>query len=218
MYILRESVRKEIKSELRSLFDRVIKKFSEKDFWDPERYKLERPFHSSLITVDFWISPKFERSFTTSLGQTVYERVAKCIASQFADKAENKKRIERHISTGELNTIQTILNELDLSTEETKEKGLERKPNWKKEIEEVLQSKTDEQVRTVVIMDLYFRRNEKEYFFEIKSSKPNKDQSKVSKEKMLKLQAMYNGKVNTYFAFPDNPYLKRELYALNIIR
>ena len=55
------------------------------------------------------------------------------------------------------------------------------------------------------------RRSGQQEFYEIKSSKPNSDQTKVSKEKMLKLVAA-NPANQVYFALPDNPYLTREAY------
>ena len=52
--------------------------------------------------------------------------------------------------------------------------------------------------------------------FEIKAPQPNSDQTKVSKEKLLKLYAMDPPQVNgAYFALPYNPYGKREDYDWN---
>lgn len=49
--------------------------------------------------------------------------------------------------------------------------------------------------------------------FELKAPLPNSDQTKVSKEKLLKLYAMEPMKVDAaYFALPYNPYGKRENY------
>jgi hypothetical protein len=60
--------------------------------------------------------------------------------------------------------------------------------------------------------DLWVRKPSGEEFYEIKSSMPNSDQTKVSKEKMLKLYAL-NPAYGVYFALPDNPYIRREAYA-----
>jgi hypothetical protein len=46
----------------------------------------------------------------------------------------------------------------------------------------------------------------------VKAPKPNSDQTKVSKEKMLKLSAML-GSTCAYYALPYNPFPSRETYA-----
>lgn len=52
--------------------------------------------------------------------------------------------------------------------------------------------------------------------FEIKAPLPNSDQTKVSKEKLLKLYAMEPRQVQgAFFALPYNPYGNREDYKWN---
>ena len=54
----------------------------------------------------------------------------------------------------------------------------------------------------------------KRYGFEIKAPLPNSDQTKVSKEKLLKLHSMEPRLVDeAYFALPYNPYGRREDYS-----
>jgi hypothetical protein len=56
--------------------------------------------------------------------------------------------------------------------------------------------------------------NNLKYAFEIKAPLPNSDQTKVSKEKILKLYAMEPRQVaGAYYALPYNPYGRREDYA-----
>jgi hypothetical protein len=51
------------------------------------------------------------------------------------------------------------------------------------------------------------------YAFELKGPLPNSDQTKVSKEKILKLLAMTPTSVNhAFYALPYNPYGKKEDY------
>ena len=62
-----------------------------------------------------------------------------------------------------------------------------------------------------IVVDLSFkdRKTGRIYFIEIKSPKPNKDQTRQTKEKFLFLLATYlNSKV--YYALPYNPYGKRK--------
>ena len=67
-----------------------------------------------------------------------------------------------------------------------------------------------------VIADVYVEDtvNDKKYAFELKAPLPNSDQTKVSKEKILKLHCMEPSKVDgAYFALPYNPYGRKEDYA-----
>lgn len=58
------------------------------------------------------------------------------------------------------------------------------------------------------------RTNNKKYAFELKAPLPNSDQTKVSKEKILKLYSMEPLQVDgAYYALPYNLYGCREDYA-----
>ena len=64
--------------------------------------------------------------------------------------------------------------------------------------------------------DVYVSRTSEEpgLAFELKAAKPNSDQTKVSKEKLLKLHCMGCPKrvKGAYYALPYNPYGRRESY------
>lgn len=52
------------------------------------------------------------------------------------------------------------------------------------------------------------------YAFELKAPMPNSDQTKVSKEKILKLYAMTSPQVDkAYYALPYNPYGAKQKYS-----
>jgi Type II restriction endonuclease, TdeIII len=66
-----------------------------------------------------------------------------------------------------------------------------------------------------VICDIFVHNqvSKTKYAFELKGPLPNSDQTKVSKEKMLKLLAMNPKKVDfAYYALPYNPYGRKEDY------
>lgn len=72
-----------------------------------------------------------------------------------------------------------------------------------------------ELIPTIVISDVYAENTQtgEKYAFELKAPL-NSDQSKVSKEKMLKLYAMQPSPITAaYYALPYNPYGKKEDYA-----
>jgi hypothetical protein len=72
-----------------------------------------------------------------------------------------------------------------------------------------------EPIPVTVVCDVYAEDTSKNrrYAFELKAPLPNSDQTKVSKEKLLKLYAMEPRQVDeAYYALPYNPYGKRENY------
>src|SRR5699024_12013814 len=59
------------------------------------------PFGARLVPIEVWKGSKFERSFVTSLGQGVYEQLARIIAEgSGAIKVENQ-----YVQTLEINTF-----------------------------------------------------------------------------------------------------------------
>ena len=89
------------------------------------------------------------------------------------------------------------------------------KPDWNKELGRILEG-DGEPVPTVVICDVYAedRTTGERYAFELKAPLPNSDQTKVSKEKLLKLHSMEPKQIDgAYYALPYNPYGRRQDYA-----
>ena len=74
-----------------------------------------------------------------------------------------------------------------------------------------------EDIPVTVVCDVYAqdKTNNKKYSFELKAPLPNSDQTKVSKEKILKLYSMEPLQIDAaYYALPYNPYgRKREDYS-----
>ncbi|MBQ6771169.1 MAG: TdeIII family type II restriction endonuclease [Bacteroidales bacterium] len=88
------------------------------------------------------------------------------------------------------------------------------KPDWKTEIEYIMTG-GGEPIPISVVCDILINSKvtNQSYSFELKGPLPNSDQTKVSKEKMLKLLAMREKPVSAaYYALPYNPYGKRERY------
>lgn len=171
--------------------------------FDLEEEKRKRPFDYALVPEEIWLGAKFERSYVTSRGMVAWERIARVAAVDNGHFADTGHSTEGPVSSGQLEEIHKILREL--------ERGA--KPAWESEVQRVLDAADQgEPTEVRVISDLYFReRDGQEHFVEIKASLPNSDQTKVSKEKMLKLVAI-DPDYKVYFALPDNPYLKKELY------
>jgi hypothetical protein len=111
-----------------------------------------------------------------------------------------------------LRRIQQVLNEL----EHGEEGATRRRPSWSKELDFILKGQSKESLPVTVVCDLYAEdvKHQGRYAFELKAPLPNSDQTKVSKEKLLKLYSMESPQVDdAFFALPYNPYGKKEKYA-----
>ncbi len=203
---LKDTTKKEIKDEIIRVVDRVIKKRTIDEPFDIKELEEERPFHVALLPEEILKGSKFERSFVTSLGQSVWEEIAKIIIEEEWGYCKRSQHIVGEIYQTQLREIQRILNEL-----EHVRGG--RKPNWKEELKEIEKAATGDKIKISVVVDLYGEAKNKKLYCELKSSKPNSDQTKVSKEKLLKIHAMkkYENFI-AFFALPDNPYKTKEAY------
>jgi len=203
---LKDATRKKIKDEIIRVVDRVIKKRTIDEPFDIDELEEARPFHVAILPEEILKGSKFERSFVTSLGQSVWEEIARIIIEEEWGYCKRSQHIEGEISQSQLGVIQRILNELEHS------KG-GRKPNWEEELKEVDKSSSGDKVKISVVVDVYGESKNKKLYCELKSSKPNSDQTKVSKEKLLKIHAMKGGEnFAAFFALPDNPYKTKEAY------
>jgi hypothetical protein len=91
------------------------------------------------------------------------------------------------------------------------------RPEWDAELA-YIRAGGGEEVATTVVCDVYAEaahtQPTRRYAFEVKAPLPNSDQTKVSKEKLLKLHSMEPPTVDgAFFALPYNPYGRREAYA-----
>lgn len=174
--------------------------------WDEANERVLRALHFALVPAAVWKGSKFERSFSTSLGN-VWERVALEASRGVRPWAHQGYVYKGEIYSKQIQVITRLLSDLE---------SRRRKPEWDREIAEVLAAasgpKEPSQVTVdVAIGDSSENRASHEYY-EIKSPKPNSDQTKVSKEKMLKLTALENREC-AFYALPFNPWLTRAAYA-----
>ena len=204
------SIAKDTRSEIEDLIlktvRRKIENFDRKQSWSQDQHLINRPFMARLVPADVLNFSKFERSFVTSLGTALLENIAVIIGRSFHQDAERNYRLLGTCSEGELNEIHKILEELDHP-----KKGKKRNPSWKKEIERLEKAKNDKLREIEIISDIWIKMKNKEVFVELKAPKPNKDQSKVSKEKCFKIHCIKTRRgelYETYFALPYNPFGK----------
>jgi len=174
--------------------------------WDEEQERLLRPLHFSLVPGAVWKGSKFERSFVTSLGN-VWERAAIEASRGVCAWMQQSYLYKGEIHSAQLHVITRILGDLE---------ALRRRPDWDAEIAEVFAAASGPTEPSQVTVDVAVgdtaSQTSGHSYYEIKSPKPNSDQTKVSKEKMFKLSAM-EGRACAFFALPFNLWGTRAAYG-----
>ena len=158
------------------------------------------PFLARLIQDNEKIAAySFIHSMATTLGMSIYEDVSVIIASDTSEEAFRNYGVGGVISKKQKTTISDII---------TKLRNGERQANIKDEITEILKisAENGEFQKSGNIADFYMKRNNQEYYFEIKTVKPNIDVFEKSKTKLLEWVARKRIPINVFLAFPYNPY------------
>lgn len=204
-------MKKAIQTVIKSMMDNIMHKVLIEDPFIKEDHKAKKPLYAALVPDEIFKGSHFERRFVTPFGNA-WEALAIVAANKGLGYGIKGFSVSGKINSERLRRIQETLNLLEHS-----EKGKERvRPNWKKELKYVLGGVSKKLVPTTVICDVYVedKKNGKKYAFELKAPMPNSDQTKVSKEKMLKLYSMDPVQINgAYYALPYNPYGKRANYS-----
>lgn len=139
----------------------------------------------------------FIHSIATSLGMSVYEQIAKIIASPNYDIVETGYDVEGIIANEENIVISQIMQEI---------KNKSRVANKENEIQEIVNSKPNKGRTIKIRADLFLKKGEEEYYIEIKTAKPNIDVFSKSKQKLLEWVALKKKPIKTILAIPYNPY------------
>lgn len=163
-----------------------------------------KPFHEAIIPAEVIRISEFERSFSTKLG-TTFEECARLIALQSYKVAQRGFKASGKMPLAAAARIEEIVSRLGQK---------EGRLSFPEMIETVLSAKDKTLVERPAIADVYLQDDKgREYFFEIKSPKPNKGQCLEITERLLRIHAIKQAKrprVNAYFAMGYNPYGKRK--------
>ena len=140
------------------------------------------------------------QSLLTTFGQSFYEDMAISIASVNSDKAERSWRSNQMVSKDRTAKINDIINNLANKTS---------KPDRLKEINEILSvpNKNLTRVDNGMIVDVYVKQGNKEYYFEIKTVGPNIRGFRSHKEQVLTWVARADTDIHAALVLPYNPYL-----------
>ncbi|HNT74486.1 MAG TPA: TdeIII family type II restriction endonuclease [Anaerolineae bacterium] len=198
-----------IQSVIKDLMDRVMQRVLFDDKFEIEKIHKTKPLYAALVPEEILKGAHFERRFVTPFGG-VWETLAVTAAQFGLGFGAKGHSIFGAVRSERLARITEVLNAL-----EHPEKGKERqKPDWDTELTYVLEG-GGEDVLLQIVCDVYAMdtTSGEKYAFELKAPLPNSDQSKVSKEKLLKLYSMEPPQVTAaYYALPYNPYESRETY------
>lgn len=191
------------------MMDKVMEKVLVNDPFIEEKHHAEKPLYAALVPDEIFKGSHFERRFVTPFG-SVWEKLAKAVAQEYHGKCLTGYTIQGTVGKESLRRIQEILNKLEHKT-----KGdYKHRPEWDKELAYV-KAGGGEPIPVSITCDIYIESNQtgEKYAAELKGPLPNSDQTKVSKEKILKLIAMEEKTVDrAFFALPYNPYGKKEDY------
>jgi hypothetical protein len=199
-----------IQSVIKRMMDGVMHNALVKKPFIPEKHKAEKPLYAALVPDEIFKGSHFERKFVTPFGNA-WEALAVIAAEKGLGVGKLHHSITGTVKSERLRRIQEVLNNLEFA----KEGQVRVRPNWKKELAYVLEG-GGEPIPVTVICDVYAEdgADARRYAFELKAPMPNSDQTKVSKEKILKLYGMEPPQVDgAFYALPYNPYGRKENYA-----
>lgn len=202
-----------IQQKIKGLMEKLMTKVLHTDPFRPEEHKSKKPLYAALIPDEIFKGSHFERRLVTPFG-SLWEELAVIAADHGLGSGERGKLITGVIKQERLHRITETLNRL----EQGRRSKNRIQPDWNSEIAYVLDG-TGEDIPAEVICDLFVTdvRTAEKFAFELKSPLPNSDQTKVSKEKIMKLIAMEPCQVDAaYFALPYNPYGERKQYSWSI--
>ncbi|MDA1061046.1 MAG: TdeIII family type II restriction endonuclease [bacterium] len=141
-------------------------------------------------------------SLLGTFGQSFYEDISISIASTHLNTVEHQKKTNHYLSKDRVVKIDEIIHDL-----QTKK----RKPNMEKEIQEILTVPNKNLVKddNGRIVDVYIKKGNTEYFFELKTPLLNVSGIPNIKKQILKYVARENREIHAALVLPYNPYFPK---------
>ncbi len=165
-----------------------------------ENAESHRPFHASLLSSDALFWSRFERSFSTSFGQRVIEKISLLAAlSGGATDAANQRATIVNLTSGQLGAIDHHISLM-------RNGQLGRRAAWLADLASVRDMPVSGPATPHrVISDLWWLKDGVDHFMSIKTVKPNIDQTAEAKRDLLKL-ALHGPQARVYYGLYYNPY------------
>lgn len=199
-----------IQTVIQAMMDRVMEKVLVEDPFLIDEHRAKKPLYAALVPDEIFKGAHFERRFVTPFGG-VWEKLAIVAATKGLGFGAANYTITGTVKAERLRRIARVLDSLEHPTKDKKR----TKPSWDQELTYVLEGK-GKNIPVTVVCDVYAKdkKRNKKYAFELKAPLPNSDQTKVSKEKLLKLFSMEPSPIDeAFYALPYNPYGQKENYA-----
>ncbi|MBN7809845.1 TdeIII family type II restriction endonuclease [Algoriphagus sp. H41] len=184
-----------MKTETIALIEAILEKCVRGALIRTRSNKTSRPFHEALLTKEMVNASSFERSFSTSFGQGPVEEISRIVAIDAGFTVTRQRQTLVNVFKGAIDEIERISSGL---------RSGELKPNWEREIANILAFQKGDTVVRRVLSDLHLEKDGKEIFISIKTVKPNLDQTEKAKKDLLLLKA-HDPNFETYFGLYYNP-------------
>lgn len=181
-----------IAEEFRSCVQRAIERIQKEDGY--------RPFHRALLSPEALFWSRFERSFSTSFGQSVIEKISRLAAlSDGATQAKTQEHTMISVDESILHAINSHIGSLrDIKS------GV--RGNWVLDLQNLERIQNSGKIVSErIISDLFWEKDGIKNYMSIKTVKPNIDQTAEAKRDLLRLK-MHNPTCNVYFGLYYNPF------------
>lgn len=183
--------------------DILSSKLREKIAAFAEQEDMNKPFYTNLFSKEIVFTASLLQSIYTWLGGK-WEEIAEIVAAGNFPRVERRYRLEGDITSREQTKIDNILKDLELGVREISIGRAKR---------ELFDSfkENDPRRKTSETVDLFLEVDNKEFYMELKSVKPNKNEMRAAKQDLLNVLAMRQKAKDTenvyvYLALPFNPY------------
>ena len=195
---------RQTRQKVADLLEQLVMRLTQVEY-SVEELQRAYPFHSLFFRNEAIIAFKQQRSIVTSLGQSLYPRLARTIAEEHYKDAHLEYEFRALVDGAVADAIDRVVTEL---------RSGQRRPDRTSELKEVLQARGGQPREVVVTADLFIGDfSGGPFFAEIKSPLPNLDIAAESKKKILTFVALHpEQNPQAYLAFPYNPFVTREAY------
>lgn len=182
--------------------------------WDGQNIWQAYPFHRLFFTSDEISAARGERSIVTSMGASLYPRLAMAIAQERFRNVVLEHTVEGTLNDAACNLLEQIVTELRAPQQRGQER---RTPNSEAELGSILAATGGDPRAVAVTADFYIADfTGGPLFVELKTPRPNLDIAAESKRKVLYFLAMMSRQgvtgAQAFLGFTYNPYVTREQY------
>lgn len=194
---MQETYKKQIETLFRDCINRTIERLDNTDTY--------RPFHAALLSPEALFWSRFERSFSTSFGQGVIERISKIAAEAGgATSVTTQKHTHFKLRESQLTAVDSHISNLRSGSRQAP-------PKWEEDLALIraeTQSGAEHDVR--VVSDLFWIKDGVKNYMSIKTVKPNIDQTAEAKRDLLKLK-LHEPDCSVFYGLYYNPYGESKL-------